>query len=224
MNKIEYWFLDAAIRLKIPFNWLSAANVDQMLNRPHHSLSTSELLVVLERMFARGDLFLEYMNRDGQRQRTQAPSRHEIKTALSMPHNKWIEQSEHVFYGVTDRGGASWETLSHPQWDHFYDEGYGTNPYEGEMTASTRGLIEERLALIPYDSFLETIVPESVQWSILQPWEATYWKQLPLGYHIEFAYVPLTGAEKLARSTPPDWVQAWYQRVREWYKSYLEPE
>ena len=135
-----------------------------------------------------------------------------------MSHNEWIDQPEHVFYGVTGRGGAQWETLSHPQWDQFFDEGYGTNPYEGEMTASTRGLIEERLALVPYDSFIKAIIPESVRWSVLQPWEATYWKQLPIGYHIEFTYLPLTETEKLPRLTPPDWVQAWYQRTQVVYK------
>jgi hypothetical protein len=221
MNKIEYWFLDTAIRLKIPFHWLSASNVDEMLNRPHHNLSRSELLVVLERMFERGDLFLEYMNRSEQRHRTRVPSRSEIEAALYMTHDKWTDQSERVFYGVTGRGGALWETLSHPQWDHFYDEGYGINPYEGEMTASTRGLIEEWLALVPYDPLIKAIVPESVRWSVLQPWEPTYWKQLPIGYHIEFAYLPLTEAEKPARSTPPDWVSAWHQRVHRWYTSYL---
>lgn len=217
MNKIEYWFLDAAIRLKIPFHWLSAGNVDEMLNRPHHNLSMSKLLVVLERMFERGDLFLEYRDRHEQSYRTQVPSRSEIETALYMTRAEGIDQSEHVFYGVTARGGAQWETLSHPQWDHFYDEGYGIDPYEGEMTASTRDLIEERLALIPFDAFIKAIVPESVRWSVLQPWEATYWKQLPIGYRIEFTYLPLTEAEKLARSTPPG-------RVHTWYTSYLEPE
>jgi hypothetical protein len=143
---------------------------------------------------------------------------------LYITQDEWIEQSEHVFYGVTGRGGAQWETLSHPQWEYFYDEGYGIDSYGGEMTASTRGLIEERLALVPYDSFIKAVIPASVRWSILQPWQATYWKQLPIGYHIEFTYFPLTEVEMLARATPPDWVQAWYQRVRKWYTSYLEPE
>ena len=224
MNKIEYWFLDAPIRLKIPFHWLSASNVDEMLNRPHHHLSRSELLVVLERMFERGDLFLEYRNRSEQSYRIQVPSRSEIEAALYLPHDQWMDQSEHVFYGVTGRGGALWETLSHPQWDHFYDEGYGINPYEGEMTASTRGLIEEWLALVPYDPSIKAIVPESLRWSVLQPWQATYWKQLPIGYHIAFTYLQLTEAEELARPTPPDWVRACYQHSRRWYTSYLEPE
>ena len=60
MNKIEYWFLDAAVRLKLPFHWLSASNVDELLNRPHHQHSGPELLTVLERLFARGDLFLDF--------------------------------------------------------------------------------------------------------------------------------------------------------------------
>lgn len=224
MNKSEYWFLDAAIRLKIPFHWLSADNVDEILNRPHHNLSRSELPVVLERMFERGDLFLEYRNHSEQRSRTRAPSRSEIEAALYMSHTERIDQAEQVFYGVTALGGALWETLSHPQWDDFFLEGYGIDPYEGEMSASTRSLIEERLALIPYDSFIKAIVPESVRWSVLQPWEATYWKQLPIGYRIEFTYLPLSEAETLARSTPPDHVQAWYQRVSRWYTSYLGPE
>jgi len=224
MNKTEYWFLDAAIRLKIPFHWLSASNVGEMLNRPHHNLSAPELLVILQRMFERGDLFLEYSSRYAQRARTQTPSQSEIEAALYLAHAEWTAQPAQIFYGVTTAGGAKWEALSHPQWDRFYDEGYGINPYEGEMTASTRGLIEERLALVPYDSFIKTIVPESMRWSVLQPWDATYWKQLPIGYRLEFTYFPPTELEELARSTHPDWVQAWHQRVNKWYTSYLEPE
>jgi hypothetical protein len=141
-----------------------------------------------------------------------------------MTHDEWVEQAEQVFYGVTGRGGARWETFSQPQWEHFYDEGYGPDSYEAEITAPTRGFIEERLALVPYDSLIKTIVPESVQWSVLQPWQATYWKQLPIGYHVEFTYLPLTEVETLTRATPPEWVQAWYQRVGRWYTNYLEPE
>ena len=224
MNKIEYWFLDAAIRLKIPFHWLSASNVDEILNRPHHHLSISELLVVLERMFERGDLFLEYRDRGSQGYTTQEPSPSEIEAALNLTHKEWIDQSQDVLYGVTDRGGTLWETLSRPQWDRFFDEGYGIDPYEGEMAASTRGLIEERLELIPYDTSLKAIVPESMRWSVLQPWEATYWKQLPVGYRLEFTYLPMSEEEKLARPTSPDWVRAWHQRTDRWYTSYLETE
>lgn len=223
MDKSEYWFLDAAIRLKIPFHWLSANNVDELLNRPPHNLSMSEILVVLERMFERGDLFIEYTNRDQQSYQTPAPSRSEIEAALYLKQNKGTDQLERVSYGITDQGGARWETLSRPQWDHFFDEGYGMNPYLGEVSASTRGLIEERLALIPHEPWIKAIVPESVRWSVLQPWEATYWKQLPVGYRIEFAYLPLMEAEGQARSHPPDRVRAWYQRADSWYTNYLEP-
>jgi hypothetical protein len=224
MDNTGYWFLDAAIRLKIPFHWLSAGTVGEMLNRPHHNLAAAELLAVLERMFERGDLFLEYGDRSGQRHQTQAPSWSEIEAALYKSHAAQMEGSEYVFYGVTDRGGALWERLSHPQWDLFFEEGYGTDPYEGEMTASTRAFIEQRLAFIPYDPVIGAILPGSVRWSVLQPWQATYWKQLPLGYRIEFTYLPLTEAETLARLTPPHRMDAWHQRVDRWYRSYLEPE
>ena len=221
MKKAEYWFLDAAIRLKIPLNWLSASNVDEILNRPHHNLSAPELLVILERMFERGDLFLEYANRYEPSYRTQAPSRSEIEAALYMTHDEWIARPEQVFYGVTGRGGAKWETLSHPQWDRFYDEGYGIDPYEGEIIAPDRGLAEQLLALVPYDSFVKAIVPESIRWSVLQPWETTYWKQLPIGYHVDFTYLPRS-EDKEITPPPPEWVRMWCQRTRRWYTNYLE--
>jgi hypothetical protein len=221
MNKIEYWFLDAAITAKIPFHWLSASNVDEMLNRPHHALTRPELLGVLERMFTRGHLFLEYTNRRDQSHQTHVPTRSEIAAALALPPGEWTNQSEWASYGVTASGGELWETVSHPQWNYFYEELYDVNPHRGEMTASTRGFIEERLTLIRYDPFIKAIVPESVQWSVLKPWQATYWKQLPTGHHVEFRYLPLTEAEKPARSTPPDRVRAWHQRVRGWYTNYF---
>lgn len=224
MDKIEYWFLDAAIRQKIPFDWLSAGNVDELLNRPHHSLSQPELLAVLERMFARGDLFLEYMNLRGQSSRTQAPSGDELQRALFSVRDPWLGQPERVLYGVTSQGGALWETHSQPKWEYFFEEGYGADPDEGEMSAQTRELIEERLALIPFDSFVKDIVSGSIRWSVLQPWEATYWKRLPLGYHVEFTYLPLTEAEKLARSDPENRMHEWYRRLGRWYAGYAGPE
>lgn len=224
MNKNEYWFLEAAIRLKIPFPWLSAGNVDELLTRPHHHLSRPELLIVLERLFARGDLFLEYVDRHGQSERRQAPSRSEIEAALYSAQEEGIGPPERLFYGVTAQGGALWERHSHPQWDLFFEEGYGIDPYEGEMAASTPGLIEERLGHAPYDTMIKAIVPESLRWSVLQPWQATYWKQLPLGYRVEFTYLPLSEGEERTRPAPPDWVGAWRQRVRKWYTSYLETE
>jgi hypothetical protein len=224
MNHAEYWFLDAAIRLKIPFNWLSASNVDEMLNRPHHHLSAPELLVILQRMFERGDLFLEYSDRYQQHYRTQAPSRSEIESTLYLTHDEWMTRPEQAFYGVTILGGTKWETLSHPQWDRFYDEGYGIDPYEGEITAPDRGLVEQVLALAPYASFITAIVPESIRWSVLQPWEATYWKQLPIGYRVDFTYLPRSEDEELAHPAAPDWVHARYQHIRRWYTNYLEPE
>ena len=123
-------------------------------------------------------------------------------------------------YGVTGRGGATWETLSQPQWDRFYVEGYGINPYEGEITASERGLVEQLLRRAPYDSMVKAIVPESIRWSVLHPWEATYWKQVPIGYQVEFTYLTRSGDEEMP--LPPKWVRRWYQLRHRWYTHYLE--
>jgi hypothetical protein len=221
MNKAEYWFLDAAVRLKIPVNWVSATNVDEILNRPRHNLSTPELLVVLERMVERGDLFVEFASRDEQRYRTQVSSHAEIESELSRTHDEWMVRSEHVFYGVTTVGGAKWEALSHPRWDRFYDESYGIEPYEGEITTAQRGYTEQVLGLVRHNPFVKAIVPESIRWSVLQPWDATYWKQLPSGYHVDFTYLP--SDEDPEHPAPLGLVQARHQQERRWYTSYLEP-
>jgi hypothetical protein len=224
MNKAECWFLDTAIRLKIPVNWISATNVDEILNRPHHNLSTPELLVILERMVERGDLFVEYANRDEQRYRTQVPSRGEIESELCRTHDDWMAWSEQVFYGVTTTGGANWEALSHPQWDRFYDEAYVIEPYEGEITAAERGFAEQLLGLVRHNSFVKAIVPESIRWSVLQPWNATYWKQLRSGYRVDFTYLPSDEDAEIPHPAPPGWVHARHRRERKWYTSYLEPK
>ena len=224
MNQAEYWFLDAAIRLKIPFHWLSASNVAELLNRPHHNLSAAELVAMLQRMFERGDLFLEYSDHHEQCYQTRVPSRSEIESTLYLTHDEWMARPEQVFYGVTTLGGTKWEALSHPQWDRFYDEGYGIDPYEGEITASDRGLVEQLMALVPDAPFVKAIVPESLRWSVLQPWEATYWKQLPIGYRADFIYLPRNEDEQLACPAPSDWVHTWYQHKRRWYTNYLEQD
>ena len=103
------------------------------------------------------------------------------------------------------KGGGVWETLSRPNWDLFDWDSYGLDPNDGEITSTSRKLTEEFLRVRHQQSFSEDLlVPESVKWEILTPWQATYWKELPEGHRVSFLYERNPEWEKNIDSFSPD--------------------
>jgi hypothetical protein len=58
-------------------------------------------------------------------------------------------------------------------------------------------------------------VPGSKHWDVLEPWQATYWKVLPLGHRMRFSYdvpPPEPGFD------PTAW--AWLKEIQNWYTPF----
>jgi hypothetical protein len=87
------------------------------------------------------------------------------------------------YYYLTQEGGRIWESFAAPQWDWriesrcYFDDTV-------EITAPTEKLLKEYLSLFPLDD--SKIVESSLQFDTVEPWQATYWKQLPIGYRARF--------------------------------------
>ena len=87
-----------------------------------------------------------------------------------------------AWYYLTPQGGARWEAVANPNWDIFFGGRIGYDPDEAYLESKNRDLLKRKLGL---SEFLSSVVhiPGSEKWEILKPWQATYWKNLPMGWH-----------------------------------------
>ena len=74
-----------------------------------------------------------------------------------------------------------------------------------------------------YDSLSQhnsevVVIPGSKHWDVLRPWQATYWKELPVGHRLRFNY------EWVARSFEPTdpKISEWFKEIHNWYTPYTE--
>jgi hypothetical protein len=207
MDAADYWILDSAHEAWYPLDLLVSPDIEAAYNRATHGLSYEALLAVLERLFQRGDLAAELVERPEVRRPTQ-PTRAEIEAALA--------RTIFMIYGLSLQGGARWEAVSQPDWRRYIYGAYTIDPHEGEIIAQDRAVVETYLACLPYVT--DTIVePTSLTWDVLEPWHATYWKTLPIGHRVRFRYTSLDSNEP--RIVPPDMAQ-WLERMQQWYTPY----
>lgn len=222
MDKTHYWFLNAVIQMKLPLNWLSAGNLEEMINKPGHTLSSNQLVITLEELFEERYIYLSYLNHTRQERIVYKPTRQELEGHLFSTMERWIMAPEQVYYGMTALGGTVWEQLSKPQWERYFDELYDSDPHTGEIIARTSELAEQVLWTCPYLPFIEHITPNTEKRDVIQPWHATYWKILPEGYRIRFMFTRRGYDEETPMQNTPAWLKAWNKEAQEWYTNYLE--
>jgi hypothetical protein len=116
-------------------------------------------------------------------------------------------------YVLTTQGGRRWEEVSKPDWSRYTFIGGSEMMF---INAGDRRIAEEYLELYPHLTGDIIIVADSVEWEVMQPWRATYWKTIPVGYRIRFR----TTSKKLEPS--PDWVHERWSALSKWYTNYLE--
>jgi len=92
-----------------------------------------------------------------------------------------------VYYGLTAQGGAKWEAAARPDWNRFIYGGYSDS--EAELISMNRQWVERYFMLIQPGGF-DTLfaVPGTEVWDTLEPWQALYWKTLPIGHRVRFTY------------------------------------
>ncbi len=208
MDRAEYWLLDTAVDTKYPLDWLVAEDIEIVFNRSGHGLTPNELLTLLTRLFAHGDL-LAQLRIGPETFQPVEPTVEQITSALTGEFR--------MDYGLTVQGGARWEAYSAPDWSRYIDAGYFGDSLTGEVAAGTRRAAEQYLALEPFISS-SSIVPNSVQWETLAPWQATYWKVLPEGHRATFRYVEDTTVRMHDPMRDEEWM-----RLLKWYTPYTPP-
>ncbi|MEG4322318.1 MULTISPECIES: hypothetical protein [unclassified Microcoleus] len=219
MNKFEYWFLDTAVTEVVGFSWIVPDDRygDLAINRAPLNLTVAEITDLLHCLFQTGDLlattpsdFDEYGFNRGF-----IPSKSEIESA--------IHQRINLFYFLTSQGGEKWECVSHPNWN-LYMTGC-----DGFLGCADRKLLEAYLALyhlIDHGNTRAYIIPGTESWKILTPWQATYWKTLPIGYEVRYESRSVEFDESAKRD--PKLIERekkannWYSSTRIWYTNYFK--
>ena len=210
MNKNEYWLLDSAVEAWYPLVWLVSDDVEGSFNKRHHGLERDELVSVLAELFGRGDLSAQRVEKFIEKE-IFTPARAEIEAAL--------DGRLDCLYGLSSQGGARWEEVSRPQWERYITAGVYADPNEGEVIGSDRQLVEKYDSLSYYVSHI-SVVTGSKHWDVLEPWQATYWKELPLGHRLRFKY------EREESKTDPasleKFKEAWeeFKEIQKWYTPY----
>lgn len=207
MDKDEYWLLDSVVEARDSLKCLVSEDIEVAFNKQGHGLNRDELISVLDRLFQRGDLFAERKEKS-------------VSKGFFIPTTAEIEEAFDgrllCFYGLTSQGGARWEEVSQPHWERYIVNYIYAEPQEGAIIGSDRDLVEQYDSLSQHDSDV-LIVPGSKHWDVLRPWQATYWKELPVGHRLRFKYEWVE--RPLVSKTDPK-ISEWLQGIQNWYTPY----
>jgi hypothetical protein len=177
------------------------------MNRPGHGLSVDEIAHSLAEMVRAGELTVS--------------GRHELKSDRAVRDerrvyeliSKPIHEYQPCWYRLTRRGGASWEQWARPDWSRY-------NTSSGHirgiaLKAATKANVEELFELERHLHRHREILLETHVTKVLRPWRATYWKCLPEGHLIAFAFTP---APCPGLYPTPQWAWARWCALNRWYE------
>lgn len=208
MDKNEYWLLDSAVEARQSLKCLVSEDVEAGFNKRSHGLNRDELIEVLGHLFQRGDLLAKLIEKS-------------VSAGFFIPTQTEIEDAFDgrltCFYGLTLQGGARWEEVAQPHWERYISDFVYAEPREGQIIGSDRDLVEQYDSMSQHNSDI-SVIPGSKHWDVLRPWQATYWKELPVGHRLRFKY------EWVGRSPEPTdpKISEWFKEIHNWYTPFYE--
>lgn len=221
MGKAEYWILDSVAEFQSPLDALATRDgVAFTLNRKWHGLTEDQLVDTLYRLFHNGDLIAERFEKQVSLGEF-VPTRAEIVSALSfIPPSRRKEGYDSSLsfanYGLTAQGGARWEAVSRPDWNRYVYSDVGLE--DGQTIAMDRRLVEQYEYFSRYGSDI-SIIAGSEQWDVLDPWQATYWKILPIGHRLRYRF---TCEEASKMKEIPEAAEQFFKGLNNWYTRYSD--
>lgn len=210
--KVEYLILEFAVI----FNYYGLRNVASSKD-----LSHAETALAANSLFQRGDIKARVFADEYDEYHTDGNSDVILTMAGIQDH---LDGRLLASYYLTPQGGARWEAMAHPDWNKFSIVNFlGQFPYEEGFFGTQREIIEQLLAL-EHLIFMYEHIPGTEKWNVLEPWEATYWKTLPRGYHVSCEFQPNDECldyqkEGASPELIEEYKQAlqWYENMKKWY-------
>ncbi len=181
LTRGEYWLLESVVTDAIPLNMLASSELAWILNKKEHGLIRQTLIETLVRLFDLGWISAKFTDVGNVPSRFDQQLKCDQIIAAMEERGPWFSASA---YRLTPEGGAVWEAFAAPDWERFvlidedFEEGIGVRTCLSERVLHHQ---LESSAFIegPFD-------PDSVKTKITGPWQATYWKTLPVGFQANY--------------------------------------
>jgi len=193
LDRDEFWLLTNAVESQLPFGILTLpewphgdnpdATIDVVLNKRGHGLDRRQLADTLLRMLGRGWIELSRITQE--RRPPDSPDHSEM---IQMLDERGLF-CDGVYYGLTAKGGAVWEAFARPEWDRYvghtleFADPDGDNTEVHEIVATDRKRLRRYMEAVAYEMPIEA---GSEDYTDILPWQATYWKSLPVGVRCTF--------------------------------------
>ena len=186
LSRGEYWILNSAVDCRVPVSFLQGDDPFRLFDfsRTGHGLSRDFLVATLGELFERGWItasLVPWGESSDEEQEIGKLSPEAIVSALDGP--RPMSRMPFICYGLTHAGASVWEGFAAPKWERFLDVGISI---PGEFIGATEWRIHRYFDLVHHIGI--EIVPGTVAWDEVRPWEATYWKTLPVGYRVRFEH------------------------------------
>ncbi|QSQ22433.1 hypothetical protein JY651_46195 [Pyxidicoccus parkwayensis] len=202
IDRQTFWFLDAVIEMGENLAVLKSPRIEEILNRRTHGLGERELVEQIASLCQSG--LIEVKNDDGVR----VCSLDDVDRAFAESRCEPRHYSG-FWYSLTPAGGAAWESVTHPDWSCYLS--HWTRREEVCIEAATRERAVEEFNRASTDP-AHVPVPGSYRETLLEPWEATYWKTLPSGVRIQYAWTK--GGSNVAWQLRQPQAKPWYNVPR----------
>ena len=203
MNNIDKYFIELASGGKVPLRYLgeNPCSYECQWNRQWHALDNTGVAKCLADLFAKGYIFFEA---EGSRLSLHA---NEIVTHIQ-------ETDFRVCYGLTNKGGNSFEKEFLVDWTRYYYLDLELNYIT--LTSRTEHL-NRLLTFVAIDNGIECFDAKP-KVSVISPWSPNYWKTFAFAYQVTVS----CKSQRTCFSVPAEWLTS--ERLYwKWYNGPPEP-
>ncbi len=211
LESSKIWIMTSVVEARAPVVWLAYENRGEIFNLVDPGFTVSELVDSFVDLTRRGDL--ELVRNDGNL-RSSGTTRQVVESLFEYRDGFGPYSG---YFGLTVRGGRRWESLTNPRWENYVSRWTDADLSESGIETRDRGLALEVLQAWPYLTWGDLILPGTEQWRVERPWKPTYWKELELGYIVEFRTKRDTSKEFMYWVEAPRHVNELQDTMSNWY-------
>lgn len=185
LTRGEYWILNLVIQQSYPISILTVPNPGEVFNRQGHGLTRNELIDSLECLFEMNWIQpIVPFTADEQQPESFRITRQWIIRVLDNESPRFKFNHGH-HYILTAAGASVWESFAQPECYKFLNPGWvGSVGERVEIIGATKCRVAKYFSLLYLRG--TSVLPGSVEWDSIKPWECTYWKTLPEGHRVNY--------------------------------------
>ncbi|ELS01709.1 hypothetical protein Xen7305DRAFT_00014140 [Xenococcus sp. PCC 7305] len=245
MSKVDFWFLNLAVRT--PISFLTVFPYDQCIVPDPYltpfKLSTNQIVDSLFNLFQDGFLStitpadldsLDTKLVDEILTKAFIPSRKQIKAALDRENLDNNYDDKELYYFLTEEGAKKWKSVAKPKWNQFFRrcildwESVSENllnnsipPYGSIFCCANKKFGEKIISiehLLDDPEFISYPIKNSIIWEKFTPWHPVYWKTLPCGYAVSYQVELVEIDKNIEQSNESSDLIEQKKQAREWYQ------